>query len=138
MLLCLSSGVFVSFKILLNSWDSFLASSAPPYSRSSLGIQSGWGLWSKYYWSTRDPDANTTCCWFKLFYSQTSTQLQILWVFTGRVLTNDCSLRHSSPESICANSRYRSHLDHFLVTRPNDSGNRDSSKSGGTNTAARN
>ena len=38
----------------------------------------------------------------KLFYSQASTQLQILW----RVLTNDCSHRHSSPESTCVYSPY--------------------------------
>ena len=25
----------------------------------------GWGLWSKYYWSTGYPDANITRCWFQ-------------------------------------------------------------------------
>ena len=38
-------------------------------------------------------------------------------MFTGRVLTNDCSHWHSSPESTCVYSRYRSRLDHFLTTR---------------------
>ena len=38
MRLCHSSGVFISFKILLNSCDSFLTSSGPPYFRTSLGI----------------------------------------------------------------------------------------------------
>ena len=78
-----------------------------------------------------------------LFYSQASTRLQILWVFTGRGLTNDCSYRHSSPESTCANSCYRSRPDHLRVTRARNPqqtiqgtvirGNR-----GGTSTAAKN
>ena len=51
-----------------------------------------------------------------LFYSQASTQLQILWVFTGRVLTNR-SHRHSSLETTCVHSRYRSRL----VTRAGNS-----------------
>ena len=45
------------------------------------------------------------------------TQLQILWAFKSRWLTNDCSHRHSSPESTCANSRYLSRLDNLLVKR---------------------
>ena len=75
------------------------------------------GLWSKYYWGIWYLDENIIHWWFKLLYSQASTQLQI-WVFTGRVLTNDCSHRYSSPELTCVHSHYRSRLDQLLAKRP--------------------
>ena len=97
-------------------------------------------LISKYYWSTRYPGANITRYWFQYcFNSQASTQLQISRVFTGRVLTNDCS--HPQPPNRLV--RTRSRLDHFPVMRPkefatNDSGNRDSSNRGRMSTATNN
>ena len=53
-----------------------------------------------------------------------------------------CSHRHSSPESTCACSRYRSRLDNFQMTRPRNSqqtirGTVIRSKRGGTSTATK-
>ena len=56
-----------------------------------------------------------------LFYSQASTELQILRVLTGPVLTNDCSPSTLVPRIPFVYSRYRSRPDHSLATRPRNS-----------------
>ena len=80
-----------------------------------------------------------------LLYSQASTQLQknIMSVnrpsVDKRLVPTDTRL----PEPTCANSRHRSHLDHFLATRLRNSqqaiqGTVFRSNRGGTSTAIKN